>query len=352
MSVVVFGGYGVFGSHISRELARLGVSVIVAGRDGAKAEALARALPGAHRGLAADVTREADLGGALSGAAVAVSCAGPFSEAGTALLEACLATGCHYVDIAEERAHAARVRTFGDRFRARGLSAVTGCSSLPGLSGALALFAANGAASRPKRARVTLFIGNRNPKGSAAIRSVVGTLGKPIPAPQGTLRGFGDPEVVSLPAPFGRRKVFTFESPEYDLFPALLSVTSVSVKVAFELRLATATFAWLARRSADYGERTARTLDGLGRLVRSFGSSGGAVQTELFFEDGSMRRAVLFSATEGQRMVALPAALAAEALVRRPDLPRGAMAVYELLGTAELLHRIEAEGFELISSSS
>ena len=102
-----------------------------------------------------------------------------FGDAGPALLDACLAAGCQYVDIADDRSYAALVRSYGERFRSRGLTAVYGCSSLPGISGALALAAAQAkrATGRPAvRARVTMMIGNNNPKGLAAIRSAVAVM--------------------------------------------------------------------------------------------------------------------------------------------------------------------------------
>ena len=55
---------------------------------------------------------------------------------------------------------------------------------------ALALTAAAGAEA-PLRARATLFIGNDNVKGGAAVASLLRQLGRPIAAPQGTLRAGG-----------------------------------------------------------------------------------------------------------------------------------------------------------------
>ncbi len=155
---------------------------------------------------------------------------------------------------------------------------------------------------------MTLFIGNHNPKGQAAVRSLVGGLGRPIAAPQGTLRGFRDREVVPLPFPFGLRGVFNFDSPEYDLFPALLGVRAVAVKVGFELRPATYFLALLARLGSGYGLRTVRWLEVPGRLFRGFGCSGAAIMTELFYPDGTAARAALVGQCDGQRMAALPCA--------------------------------------------
>jgi short subunit dehydrogenase-like uncharacterized protein len=343
---VVFGGYGTFGRLVVRDLARLGVPVTVAGRDGARAEALARELGPDHRGRAADVSDPASCRQALRGQAVAVSCAGPFSEIGPALVEACLDVGCHYADLADDRGYTAMVRGHAERFRQRGLTAVYGCSSLPGISGALALLARAGIPSPPERARVTLFVGNDNAKGGGAIYSVVRLLGRPIATPQGMVRGFRDRAVVPLPKPFGRREVFNFEGPEYDLFPALLGVRSVAVKIGLELQAATYALALLAALPLSYGRRTAALLEWLGSWARGVGSPGGVVMTELFWADGTVRRAALLAREQGQRMAALPCAWAAHALAGEATRPAGVLTAYELLGT-ELVERLVAEGYVL-----
>ena len=344
---VVFGGYGTFGAHVCRELARLGSIVTVAGRRLERAEALARTLGAQHRAVAADVVDPASCRAAVAGHAVAVHCAGPFSAFGHALLDACLDAGCHYVDIADDRAYAALVRGYGERFRARRLAAVYGGSSLPGISGALALLARGDEGEPAERARVTLFIGNDNPKGEAAIRSAVAGLGRAIPAPQGALRGFGHGEVVALPEPFGRRRVYDFESPDYDLLPGLVDARAVWVKVGFESRLATAAFAALARWGSGYGDATARVFAALGRLAIG-GSSGGTVVSELFFAGGRARRAALHAPRDGQRMAALPAALAARALEDGSATARGAFTAYELLGAETLVARMVDADFALV----
>jgi hypothetical protein len=278
---------------------------------------------------------------------VAINCAGPFGGLDGTLLEACLEAGCHYADIGDDRAYATRVRAAGPRFEGRGLAAVYGCSSLPGISGALALRAREGAAEAPARARVTLFIGNDNPKGHAAVTSLVAGLGRPIAAPQGTLRGFRDREVVSLPFPFGRRGVFNFDSPEYDLFPALLGVLAVSVKVGFELRLATFGFAALALLGPGYGPRTARLLDLPARVIRGWGCSGGAVMAELLFPDGAVRWAAVAATANAQWMAALPCALVARALAGGSVPVTGAATAYEFLGPRALLDGLVGAGFTL-----
>jgi hypothetical protein len=224
---------------------------------------------------------------------------------------------------------------------------VYGASSLPGLSGALAQLARGDASPSPERARVTLFIGNASPKGQAAVDSAVARLGRPVSAPQGTLRGFGERERVELPPPFGTRSVYTFDSPDYDLLPELVGVESVGVKVGFERRAATTAFALLARLSSGYGSRLARLLGWLGRLAPG-GTSGGIVQVELFWKDGTTRRAALLADGGGQRMAALPCVLAVRALDDGSATARGALTAYELLGAEALVRAVTAAGYRLL----
>ncbi|HEV8580318.1 MAG TPA: saccharopine dehydrogenase NADP-binding domain-containing protein [Thermoanaerobaculia bacterium] len=344
--IAVFGGYGVFGAHVARSLAAMGLRVRIAGRDEDRAKRFAAALGAGHEGIAADGNDPDACAQALAGVNVAVNCAGPFSTMSMALPEACLAAGVHYVDIADDRAWILRVRARDGELRERNLAAAIGCSSLPGISGALAVLIA---ARLPavERARVTLFIGNRNPKGEAAVRASVTQLGRSFRAPQGTLRGLHGREVVTLPPPFGRRAVYDWESPELDLFPAMFGARAVRVLVGFEARLATLTLASLARLGPRLGRLLLSAIAPLARHLSGFGHSGGFVKVELFAPDGTCADAALGGASDGQRMAALPAAFVAQGLAAGSVTARGVMTAYEALGARPLVERLVAAGYEL-----
>jgi saccharopine dehydrogenase-like NADP-dependent oxidoreductase len=339
--IVVFGGYGVFGSLVSRELADLPLRI--AGRDGRRAARFAASIGG--EGIAADVSDPSSCARALEGARVAVSCAGPFGDLTFALPEACLATGVHYVDIADDRGWFSRLRGMSDRFQARGLTAACGCSTLPGISGALALMAAE-RLHEIRSARVTLFIGNANPKGTAAVESAAMQLGRRFEAPQGTLIGLRGRERVDLPPPFGRRGVYDFDSPELDLFPDLIGAREVRVKVGFESRMATGSLAAMSYLGPELGVPLSRAITPVARLASRFGHSGGAVKVELWSPDGERSEAWIGSARAGQRMAALPAAFVARDLHEGSLEARGTVTSYEALGARPLLARISAAGYD------
>lgn len=345
--IAVFGGYGTFGAHASRALAAAGFPLRIAGRDGQRARIFAAELGERHEGIAADAGDPVSCARALAGVRVAVSCAGPFSSLGTVLPETCLAAGTHYVDIADDREWHARLRSWDTRFRERGLTAAVGCSSLPGISGALAVLAAK-RLTAVEKARATLFIGNRNPKGEAAVRSAAAQLGRVYPAPQGALRGFAGREIVELPPPFGARAVHDWESPELDLFPVLLGAKEVRVKVGFELRLANNSIGALARLGPRLGGALLKAFSPLARCLSRFGHSGGFVKVELWTADGATASFALGGASDGQRMAALPAAFVAMGIYDGSVASRGVVTAWEALGAESLIEGLIKTGYGLV----
>jgi NAD(P)-dependent dehydrogenase (short-subunit alcohol dehydrogenase family) len=346
-SAVIFGGYGTFGRHVAAELARRNVRVTVAGRSYEKAAVVARQLGPPHRAIQADVTDRQSCLTALKDHNAAVHCAGPFSQFDTTLIEACLDARCHYVDIADDRQYAAKVRQFGARFEQLNLTAAYGSSSLPSISCAAAVAAREGTTADVRRVRCTLFIGNANPKGRAAVASAAGLLGRRIAAPQGDLRGFRDRELVPLPKPFGPHWALNLESPDYDLLPQLVGAQSVVVKVGFEFRTVTAAFGLLAALAPRLGRWLLPRLARPAGLLRGLGSTGGVVMAELFLSDGTSRRGAVVARRDGQRLAALPAVYVAERLCAGASCRRGALTACEVLGARQLIDLLAGDGYEV-----
>ena len=347
--IAVIGGYGTFGARVSRELAHRGHRVTVAGRDGARAAALAGSLGTGHRAAEVQAGDVDSCRRAIAGAAVVAVCAGPFSALGEAPARAALLEQAHYVDIADDRAYIGGLRKLDGEFRRAGRCAAYGCSSLPAVSSALALSLVTGRAV-PRRARVTLFIGAGNPKGRASVRAMVERLGRPVRSAEGARPGFGDPQTVALPAPFGPRTAYTFDGPEHDLFPALLGVTSVDVRVGFELPLANGGFALMARFGPAWGRRTATLLSALAAILPTGGATGGAVLVELDWEDGRRAARALVAADEGQRMAALPCAVIADALATGAATSTGVQPPTAVVPAEALLSALEAAGLRIVEA--
>lgn len=94
---MIYGANGYTGRLIVDEVKRRGLKPIVAGRRREAIEPIAKA-----HGLEARVFDVAETKANLEGVAAIVLCAGPFTQTSAPVVEACLASGVHYLDITGE----------------------------------------------------------------------------------------------------------------------------------------------------------------------------------------------------------------------------------------------------------
>ncbi len=92
---LIYGANGYTGELIAREAAHRGMRPILAGRDAAKIEPLARELGFEWRAF--DLEHPD-----LSGVQLVLHCAGPFLHTSAPMVNACLTAGAHYLDITGE----------------------------------------------------------------------------------------------------------------------------------------------------------------------------------------------------------------------------------------------------------
>jgi hypothetical protein len=178
LSVVVLGGYGGFGTRLSRRLARDGWRVIVAGRNLAKAQAFAATLPDGA-GLAAD--RSDDLAPLLERAspALLVDAAGPFQSSTYAVPLACIAAAVAYLDLADGRDFVCGIGALDAAARAAGVPVISGASSVPALSGAVVRELAAGLDS-VERIDLSISASDRATAGASVAASILSYAGKPL----------------------------------------------------------------------------------------------------------------------------------------------------------------------------
>ncbi len=93
--LMIYGATGYTGELVVEEAQKRGLAPIVAGRDPAKVAALGARTGLPTRAFGVDTP---DLGGVT----VLLNCAGPFSRTARPLVDACLRTGVHYLDITGE----------------------------------------------------------------------------------------------------------------------------------------------------------------------------------------------------------------------------------------------------------
>ena len=328
--VLIAGGSGVFGRLLGREiLATTNVKLILAGRDGAALARACRSLEDSGRteALALDLADPASFSRSAAGCFAVICAAGPFHALDSGLPRLAAAAGAHWLDIGDDRTWVVSLledEGLHAAARRAGTAVMPGVSTVPGLSGVLARWC-RARAPRATRARVVLWIGNRNAKGAAAIASALNS-------------GFADPVRVRLPV--GRVRAWRFRSPDEALFPRDLGLAA-EFRVAFEWGLSSLLLASL--QGVVTGERLSRWLSRLSAPANVFGSDAGFLQVEVFDPDESPAAAASLTG-KGQRMAIVPAALALEALLSGELRDRGCVNPAAWLPPEEWIARLGRRG--------
>lgn len=125
MAIALYGATGYTGRLVTDELVRTGADFILAGRSADKLRRLADERAPGTRVVVAAVDDPGALRALLEDRRVVINCAGPFSLAGEAVLEAAVETGTHYVDSTGEQTYMRKVfEHWGPRAERRGVALV------------------------------------------------------------------------------------------------------------------------------------------------------------------------------------------------------------------------------------
>ncbi|KAA1427807.1 saccharopine dehydrogenase family protein [Nocardioides antri] len=143
MRLIIIGGAGDMGSVACTATVEDPeiTSVVIADRDGPRAEALADRLGPKASGVALDITDREALLAAIADADTVLNTVGPFYLYGRPVLEAALEAGKHYVDIADDWEPTIEMLELDDVARAKGVTAIVGIGASPGMSNLLATVA-------------------------------------------------------------------------------------------------------------------------------------------------------------------------------------------------------------------
>lgn len=251
MRVMVLGGYGNFGARICRALAGDDrIELLVGGRDGARAAALAATLPGA-RGVVVDMN-STGFAQSLQDLRVGllIHTAGPFQGQDYAVARACAKAAVHYIDLADGRRF---VCDFAAALRApfldAGRVAISGASTVPALSSAV-VDALCAGWQRVDSIDICIAPAQTAPRGVATLRAVLSYCGGPIQVWQGgqwqTQTGWANPTPVQFQRLRPRLGALC-DIPDLELFPGRYRVRDrMDFRAALEVGLSQRAFAVLA----------------------------------------------------------------------------------------------------------
>jgi saccharopine dehydrogenase (NAD+, L-lysine-forming) len=100
MTWMIYGAYGYTGRLVAALATERGELPVLAGRDGRRLRDLGELFELEHRAF--DLSKPDAIKKGLEGIDVVAHCAGPFSSTSAPMVDACLATGTHYLDITGE----------------------------------------------------------------------------------------------------------------------------------------------------------------------------------------------------------------------------------------------------------
>jgi saccharopine dehydrogenase-like NADP-dependent oxidoreductase len=299
VNILVLGGYGNFGARICRALAREhSARVIVAGRDGSRARTLAEQLPSGGSFARIDI-RSDRLAQTLRSLHVnlVIHTAGPFHGQGYGVAEAAAQAGAHYIDLADGRRFVCDFpAAMGNLFSVANRCAVTGASSLPGLSSAVVAHLCR-TWKQIEAIEVCIAPAQAAARGEATLAGVLSYCGEPFQIwRQGawqTARGWSELKEVEF-ARMPSRLGALCDVPDLELFPEHFQVSGdVEFRAAIEVRLVQRGFAVLsALRAQGLIPRPARfasVLNDVGAFFDRFGSLLGGMVVRAKGTDGTGR---------------------------------------------------------------
>lgn len=357
--VLVIGAGGVFGSRLCEGLLRNGFEVVVAGRDRARAEAVAArlkaAFPGGRIEVAVLDTATLTPGDLIAtGAAIVADAAGPFQGAEPATARAAIAAGLSCVDLADGRDFVAAFPALDAPARAAGVVALTGCSSTPALSNAVLDRLTQGW-REVVSVEAAISPGARAPRGLSVMRAILSWLGRPVRVFDGgewtTRRGWSGLYRRDF-GRAGRRRVSLCETPDLDLFPARFQPRGRGLFLAglepWPAHLGAWALGGVVRAFGFDPVPLARALVTLSRWTSVFGSDRGAMRVEVYGVDrrgGAVRAVWRLVAEPGEGPVTpgLPALAAIKAIAAGRIAP-GARACVGVLSLEDIVAEMAPHG--------
>ena len=356
MSIVVIGGYGVFGSRIVADLVEhTGHRVGVAGRNQTRARALCEQLGSQAYAVNISLSDEATIRKALVDASVVILAAGPFQNLPNTVLDAAIELGVHYIDLTDSRAFLARVHAQKDRIEAANIVVLSGLSSFSGISGPFGKLGQQ-MLGGCDTVQICLSPGNKNPKGIGTIQSILSSVGTPLDVWKDgryvELQGWSEPESIEFPAPVGRRVVYWADGPDYDVLPAQLNCQRVTFKAGLEIPLlnhGVSVLGWLRKHTRLSFESYAGWLIRLSNLLGWTGTPYGGIQVKVTYQQKSWTASVI-AEENGPRVAALPSAIAAAQLMDNTLTGRGLIPLTEWIDAELLIDMLRSRGLTVFTS--
>ncbi len=258
--VLVLGGYGNFGKRICETLAKQSnVNLLIAGRSQEKAAQLCEKLKSGD--AASDITPivldifSENFPQQLNSLNpfLVIHTSGPFQGQDYRVPQACISTGAHYIDLADDRRYVSDITKLNEQAKAKNLLVVSGASSVPGLSSTVIDHFAQ-EFSRIDVIDIAIAPGNRAERGEATVKAILSYTGHKISVFENGewINKFGwmSPRKIDFGELIGKRLLANVDVPDLELFPSRYSAKTVHFQAGLELAFlhwGMVSMAWLAK---------------------------------------------------------------------------------------------------------
>lgn len=295
------------------------------------------------------------------GCRLIIHCAGPFRYLPLNPLRAAIQAGADYIDIAEDRAFARRVRALAPAIEAAGITALSGISVVPAME---ALFTQLMLPYRNKVLSVRTFAApdTRKHRGEAMFNTMLWGVGRPFKQLGGgrlvPVYGWGEPEWVDFPKPLGKRLTnLVLEMADLDVMPRLFGeqgLETVEFKAGSERPFLNRLLGRAATRRIRTGhpqwERYTALVRAFSWLVGRVGRDEGGVIFQVSGLRGNtpqMYRMALIAARDGGRIPAVLAGIAAGELLSGRIRRAGLVPVNEWVDGERLMAGLRKRGLQI-----
>ena len=348
--VVVYGGDGFFGHLVVEDLLKYSSAEIIIASRHPKATTFHPFETRVHK-VESDINDYASVLSTIEGAAVVVSCIGPYQGQSLNLLRACTERHIAYVDVADDRDFVVRCHQFSSVVQEAGITAFVGCSVVPGMSSLLTKYCQE---EIPLIERTRIFIspGTQHPRGRGSFLCLLSTVGNEFLIPSGggrqTVRGWTGRERVCFPPPMGNRWVyFVVDIADYFLQPIYFGVKTVEFKIGSELDILNRTLSAVRQFKRVLNSKNADWLLPMSKALiyaaSLFGTSQGGVMVEVSGQTHAGARKMWLSVFAGENGEVIPALLpsvATQMLLRGEVTCRGIVPLPDWLPRERFLEEL------------
>lgn len=226
--VLILGGQGRIGASVAADvLACTEAGVTVTGR-----QQSLQTLPPRCEFLALNLANQASVAAAIAHHTLVIHCAGPFSYRDTHVLEACIAQGVNYLDVADNPRYVQEAMQLRHAAEAQGVTAIVSTGVFPGISNSMVRQGME-QLDKAETIQLSYVVAGSGGAGVTVMRTTFLELQHPFPGwldgARHPVKPYSQRETVLFPPPYNRCGVYWFNTVEAmtlaDSFPVKTVIT-------------------------------------------------------------------------------------------------------------------------------